>query len=322
MPCSNQLSYVAKKRFGTRILNPPPHGVNRTGLDVEAEVDHIAVLHRIVLTLKTPLAGVLGPLLAAVGHKVFEANDLGPNEAALKIGMDTPAAASGAVAGLRTVQARTSFSPAVKKVSKSQAVAAADHAIQPRLLEPQISEERFRIFVIKLRDLGFQLGAEGDNHGPSSAALASTAARAGEPLDSPSSSTLARIITGFAVRRNNNLKRALRASSASASTTRAGVPASEGPQNLLQEIRFSLRFLVPHLGARDTRARAFSTVSRSARSSSVLITSMSAPGSTRPSTWITFSSSKQRTTWAMASVSLMLAEELVPQPFALRSSSH
>ena len=53
-------------------------------------MDHIAVLHRIVLTLKTPLAGVLGPLLAAVGHKVFEANDLGPNKAALKIGMNTP----------------------------------------------------------------------------------------------------------------------------------------------------------------------------------------------------------------------------------------
>ena len=58
----------------------------------------------------------------------------------------------------------------------------------------------------------------------------------------------------------------------------------------------------------------FSTASRSASASSVLIVSMSETGSTLPATWITFGSSKQRTTCAMASVSRMLARNLLPRP--------
>jgi hypothetical protein len=62
------------------------------------------------------------------------------------------------------------------------------------------------------------------------------------------------------------------------------------------------------------RARLFSTVARSARHSSVWITSMSATGSTLPATWITFSSSKQRTTLTVASVSRMCARNWLPRP--------
>src|SRR3989344_3601624 len=52
----------------------------------------------------------------------------------------------------------------------------------------------------------------------------------------------------------------------------------------------------------------------SARHSSVWITSMSEIGSTRPATWITLSSSKQRTTFTMASVSRMWARNWLPRP--------
>ncbi|MCY1210177.1 hypothetical protein D9M72_218560 [compost metagenome] len=62
------------------------------------------------------------------------------------------------------------------------------------------------------------------------------------------------------------------------------------------------------------RCSAFSTVARSARQSSVWITSMSEIGSTLPATWITFSSSKQRTTLTVASVSRMCARNLLPRP--------
>ncbi len=41
---------------------------------------------------------------------------------------------------------------------------------------------------------------------------------------------------------------------------------------------------------------------------------MSSAGDTRPDTWVTSSSSKQRTTWAMASVSRMLARNWLPRP--------
>ncbi|MCY1250612.1 hypothetical protein D9M72_642680 [compost metagenome] len=47
------------------------------------------------------------------------------------------------------------------------------------------------------------------------------------------------------------------------------------------------------------------------------MTSMSDSGSTLPATWITLSSSKQRTTWVMASVSRILARNWLPRPSPL-----
>ncbi len=73
------------------------------------------------------------------------------------------------------------------------------------------------------------------------------------------------------------------------------------------------------LAAFWARCRARSTESRSASASSVLITEMSSSGDTLPATWITFSSSKQRTTWAMASVSRMLARNWLPRPSPLEA---
>ena len=47
--------------------------------------------------------------------------------------------------------------------------------------------------------------------------------------------------------------------------------------------------------------------------------SMSRMGSAPPSTWMTFSSSKQRTTWTMAWVSRMLERNLLPRPSPLEA---
>ena len=67
----------------------------------------------------------------------------------------------------------------------------------------------------------------------------------------------------------------------------------------------------------SSRGSAFSMVCRSARISSVLIVSMSSPGSTRPSTCTTSGSVKTRITWQIASDSRMLREELVAQALPL-----
>ena len=66
----------------------------------------------------------------------------------------------------------------------------------------------------------------------------------------------------------------------------------------------------------------FSRLSRSASISSVSIVSMSATGSIRPSTWVTSSSSKQRTTCAMASTSRMLARNWLPSPSPFEAPLH
>ena len=51
--------------------------------------------------------------------------------------------------------------------------------------------------------------------------------------------------------------------------------------------------------------------------SSVSMMDRSRSGFTAPSTWVTSPSSKQRTTWTMASVSRMLARKALPRPSPL-----
>ena len=62
------------------------------------------------------------------------------------------------------------------------------------------------------------------------------------------------------------------------------------------------------------RSRRLSTVSRSLRQSSAVMVSMSATGLTRFSTWMTLGSSKQRTTWRIASTSRMWERNWLPSP--------
>ena len=62
-----------------------------------------------------------------------------------------------------------------------------------------------------------------------------------------------------------------------------------------------------------------STISRSAMTSSRSMMAISRAGSQLPSTWMMLSLSKQRTTWTMASVSRMLARNLLPRPSPLEA---
>src|SRR5487761_2529993 len=68
------------------------------------------------------------------------------------------------------------------------------------------------------------------------------------------------------------------------------------------------------LASRSRRETALSTVWRSARMSSVSMVATSPDGSIRPSTWITSSSSKTRTTSQIASASRMAARNWLPSP--------
>ena len=134
----------------------------------------------------------------------------------------------------------------------------------------------------------------------------------------PSSATLATNIAGFAVIRQSGLqdRRFFLAERERAHRPRL----VQRRAALLEHGDQPLRFLVVARRARPwcSAAALFSTVARSARHSSVWITSMSEIGSTLPATWMTFSSSKQRTTLTIASVSRMCARNWLPRPSPLR----
>ncbi len=72
--------------------------------------------------------------------------------------------------------------------------------------------------------------------------------------------------------------------------------------------------LSPPLAFFSMATMRFSRLSRSASISSVSMVSISASGAILPSTWVMSPSSKQRTTWAMASHSRILARNWLPRP--------
>ena len=103
-------------------------------------------------------------------------------------------------------------------------------------------------------------------------------------------------------------------SSSSRLAARAGLPSSSNGRIFSSTALVATASLSPPLAVLVKRVTAFDTVSKSASASSVLMVAISSSGSILPLTWMTFSSSKQRTTWAIASVSRMLARNWLPRP--------
>ena len=100
---------------------------------------------------------------------------------------------------------------------------------------------------------------------------------------------------------------------------RAGLPCSSIACASFKRRSCCTASLSPPRTLRVRFCRRFSMLSRSASISSVSMVSASATGSTRPSTWVTSSSMKQRNTWAMASVSRILARNWLPNPSPLEA---
>ena len=111
------------------------------------------------------------------------------------------------------------------------------------------------------------------------------------------------------------MRRAL--SSALRSSERAGLPSLRWGWSFSSRVVRRRASLSPARAFLISRAWTRSMVARSARASSVTMVSMSAMGSTRPLTWTTLGSSKQRTTLTTASVSRMLARNWLPRPSPL-----
>ena len=137
------------------------------------------------------------------------------------------------------------------------------------------------------------------------------------PLTALASSTLHTYITGLEVSRNNSL--AIFCSSLlSNCTVRADLPCSNASLYLTSTSYVCLAALSPPVCACFcTFWIRLSMVSKSFSWSSVSMISLSRTGSTLPSTWVTFSSSKQRSTCKIASVSRILAKNLFPNPSPL-----
>ena len=127
-----------------------------------------------------------------------------------------------------------------------------------------------------------------------------------------SSFTLQAKRVGLSVISQKLLERAR--SSGVSSQVNAGLPVSRCGLSLMRTACSAMASLSPRLASLPTLSRRLLTDSMSAKTSSVVMVSMSRTGSTLPATWWMSASSKQRTTCTMASTSRMWLKNLFPKP--------
>ena len=283
---------------------------------------HVAVGDHIVLAFEPHLAGIARAGLAAERHIVVVGDGLGADEAALEVGVDD--------------------------AGRLRRAGAARHGPGPRLLRTggEIGDEVEQ--RVAGADQPVEAGLGEADRGEILGALLARAARRSPPRSWPRSRPqpapsclgalldLARVVVAGRRRRlvdvahvehRHRGQQAERWNSllllrlALDHARRLAV--AQQHQRAVDEIErlpcASLSLPLAFFSSASTRR---SRLSRSASISSVSMVSMSAIGSMRFSTWVTSSSSKQRTTCAIASTSRILARNWLPSPSPLRGAAH
>ncbi len=131
------------------------------------------------------------------------------------------------------------------------------------------------------------------------------------PLAAAPSSTLQTYSTGFDV---SSCSRFTASACSGATIDRTGRPSRSASTSGAISVTLAIASLSPPRARFCAAISRFSRLSRSASISSVSTTSASRIGSIGPSTCATSGSSKQRSTWMIASTSRMLARNWLPRP--------
>src|SRR5215472_14712138 len=113
----------------------------KCGLDVEAKPHHIAVLNDVIGAFETHAAGVLRPLLAAIGGEVGKGDRLGANEALLEIAVDLAGRLRRLGAVLDGPGMRLLWARGEERDQAQQPITGADDAGEAGLLEPERGQE-------------------------------------------------------------------------------------------------------------------------------------------------------------------------------------
>ena len=194
----------------------------------------------------------------------------------------------------------------------------ADHGREARLGHAELLAHRVRLVVVQLRQLRVEPGAHRRRPGAARLGVLHELGRRLERL------ALGHVRHVEHRLRGERLEAHVRPGSVRRAAARCAPPAPRAaprPRRVSQRSSATAT-LSSDFACLDTRSSRRSACSRSANSSSVSTASTSASGSTRPSGCTTCASSWARTTWTIASVSRMFAEELVAEPLAAVRAAH
>ena len=118
--------------------------MRRRGLDVEQELDDIAVFHNVLLALGALQAlGLDGGVIKIVGLQVAVADDAGADEAALEITVDLAGSLRGLGAFANGPGAALFLAVGQERDQAQQVVAGGDEVVQAAGLNAHLGQELF-----------------------------------------------------------------------------------------------------------------------------------------------------------------------------------
>ena len=128
-------------------------------LNIEEEVNNVAVLHDVILALGADKAFFSCNGKRAAFHKVIKADDLGSDKAFFKVGMYF----SDSLRSFGTLFNRscTNLGLTGRQIrdKSEQVVAALNEKIKTALLNAEVGKEHFLLFLAEACNFGFHLGA-------------------------------------------------------------------------------------------------------------------------------------------------------------------
>lgn len=122
-------------------------------LDVEQEVQHVTVLHDVILTFLAQAARRGSASLALVLNEIVVAHRFGADKAALEVGVDHARRLRRSETTLDRPGAHFLHASGEVGLQIEQLVARADHAVEARLVKTQVLEKFVAVGVVELRAL-------------------------------------------------------------------------------------------------------------------------------------------------------------------------
>ena len=134
-------------------------------LDVETEIDDVAVLHDVFFAFETGEAFFAGGLAAAAGDQIIVANDLGTDKAAFDVGVDLAGCLRCLGADRDGPGTDLFFTGGQERHQPEHVVGGLDQLIDTARGQPEV----FQVFVafcrVECDELRLELGADDDDVG-------------------------------------------------------------------------------------------------------------------------------------------------------------
>lgn len=128
-------------------------------LHIKQEIQYVAVFHNVIFTFCAHFTGFFCTLFAFVLDEILKCDGLGADKAFFKVGVDFTGCLRGGCADRDSPCTDFFHTGGEIGLQVKQGVTGADHAVQARFFDTEVSHKLFAVTILQLSDIGFDCRA-------------------------------------------------------------------------------------------------------------------------------------------------------------------